>query len=75
MQMDFGVRDQHGLQSEFQDSQGYTEKPCLKKQQQQQQQKTSENKFTENKITESLYYFLKKNKCKYYLEPISGFTP
>jgi hypothetical protein len=31
-QADFGVRDQPGLQSEFQDSQGYTEKPCLKKQ-------------------------------------------
>jgi hypothetical protein len=28
---DFWVRGQHGLQSEFQDSQGYTEKPCLKK--------------------------------------------
>jgi hypothetical protein len=27
----FLVRDQPGLQSEFQDSQGYTEKPCLKK--------------------------------------------
>jgi hypothetical protein len=24
------VRDQPGLQSEFQDSQGYTEKPCLR---------------------------------------------
>jgi hypothetical protein len=24
-------RDQPGLQSEFQDSQGYTEKPCLEK--------------------------------------------
>jgi hypothetical protein len=30
-QADFGVRGQPGLQSEFQDSQGYTEKPCLKK--------------------------------------------
>jgi hypothetical protein len=26
-----GSRGQPGLQSEFQDSQGYTEKPCLKK--------------------------------------------
>jgi hypothetical protein len=25
------VRDHPGLQSEFQDSQGYTEKPCLEK--------------------------------------------
>jgi hypothetical protein len=31
-QADFWVRDQPGLQSEWQDSQGYTEKPCLKKQ-------------------------------------------
>jgi hypothetical protein len=31
----FWVRGQPGLQSEFQDSQNYTEKPCLKKQQQQ----------------------------------------
>jgi hypothetical protein len=31
-QVDFWVRGQPGLQSEFQDSQGYTEKPCLKKQ-------------------------------------------
>jgi hypothetical protein len=30
-QVDFCVRRQPGLQSEFQDSQGYTEKPCLKK--------------------------------------------
>jgi hypothetical protein len=29
-QEDFWVRGQPGLQSEFQDSQGYTEKPCLK---------------------------------------------
>jgi hypothetical protein len=27
-QADFRVRGQSGLQSEFQDSQGYTEKPC-----------------------------------------------
>jgi hypothetical protein len=28
-QVDFWVWGQPGLQSEFQDSQGYTEKPCL----------------------------------------------
>jgi hypothetical protein len=28
-QVDFWVRGQPDLQSEFQDSQGYTEKPCL----------------------------------------------
>jgi hypothetical protein len=37
-QADFWVRVQPGLQSEFQDSQGYTEKPCLK------QNKTTTNK-------------------------------
>jgi hypothetical protein len=40
-QADFWVRDQPGLQSEFQDSQDYTDKPCLKnktKQNQKQQQ-------------------------------------
>jgi hypothetical protein len=31
-QADFWVRGQSGLQHEFQDSQGYTEKPCLRKQ-------------------------------------------
>jgi hypothetical protein len=31
-QVDFWVWGQPGLQSEFQDSQGYTEKPCLEKQ-------------------------------------------
>jgi hypothetical protein len=30
-QSDFWVRGQPGLQSEFQDSQSYTEKPCLEK--------------------------------------------
>jgi hypothetical protein len=30
-QADFWVRGQPDLQSEFQDSQGYTEKPCLEK--------------------------------------------
>jgi hypothetical protein len=29
--VDLKVQGQPGLQSEFQDSQGYTEKPCLKK--------------------------------------------
>jgi hypothetical protein len=38
-QADFWVRGQPGLQSEFQDSQGYTEKPCLKKQKQTNKQK------------------------------------
>jgi hypothetical protein len=32
-QADFWVRGQLGLKSEFQDSQGYTEKPCLENKQ------------------------------------------
>jgi hypothetical protein len=35
---------QPGLQSEFQDSQGYTEKPCLEKQNKTKQNKTKQNK-------------------------------
>jgi hypothetical protein len=46
-QADFCVRGQPGLQSEFQDSQGYTEKPCLKKQTNKQtNQQTNNNKNT-----------------------------
>jgi hypothetical protein len=37
---DFWVRGHPGLQSEFQDSQGYTEKPCLEKQTNKQTNKT-----------------------------------
>ena len=48
-QVDFWVRGQPGLQSEFQDSQGYTEKPCLEKQQQQQQQQQKTKQKTSNK--------------------------
>jgi hypothetical protein len=39
---DFCIRGQPGLQSEFQDSQGYTEKPCLENQK--QKTKKSNNK-------------------------------
>jgi hypothetical protein len=42
-QEDFWVRGQPGLQSEFQDSQGYTEKPWLEK------NKTKQNKTKQNK--------------------------
>jgi hypothetical protein len=38
-QADFWVRGQPGLQSEFQDSQGYTEKPCLEKNKNKKQNK------------------------------------
>jgi hypothetical protein len=36
----FWVQGQPGLQSEFQDSQGYTEKPCLKTNKQTKKQVT-----------------------------------
>ena len=38
-QADFRVQGQPGLQSEFQDNQGYTEKPCLEKQTQNKNKK------------------------------------
>jgi hypothetical protein len=38
-QANFWVRGQPGLQSEFQDSQGYTEKPCLEKPKQTKEKK------------------------------------
>jgi hypothetical protein len=45
-QADFWVRGQPGLQSEFQDSQGYTEKPCLEKtKQNKKKQKTKKHSF------------------------------
>jgi hypothetical protein len=45
-QADFSVRGQPGLQSEFQDSQGYTEKPCLenKNKNKNQNKQTNKNK-------------------------------
>jgi hypothetical protein len=38
-QADFWVQGQRGLQSEFQDSQGYTEKPCLGKKRKKEKEK------------------------------------
>jgi hypothetical protein len=48
-QVDFWVRGQPGLQSEFQDNQGYTEKPCLEKQTNKQTNKQQKQK-KKNKI-------------------------
>jgi hypothetical protein len=50
MQVDFWVRGQSGLQSEFQDSQGCTEKPCLKK-----QNKTKQNKKQKKSVKEYIH--------------------
>ena len=49
-QVDFWVRGQPGLNSEFQDSQGYTEKPCVEKTNQPTNQPTNQtNKQTKQK--------------------------
>jgi hypothetical protein len=50
-QEDFWVWGQPDLQSEFQDSQGYTEKPCLEKQNKIKQ--TKQNKQTNKQRTQS----------------------
>jgi hypothetical protein len=56
-QVDFGVRGQPGLQSEFQDSQNYTEKPCLEKQQQQKKNNKQTNKNKNRTMALSLAYY------------------
>jgi hypothetical protein len=43
-QVDFRVRGQPGLQSKFQDSQGYTEKPCLEKPKEKTNKQTKKTK-------------------------------
>jgi hypothetical protein len=53
-QADFWIRGQPGLQSEFQDSQGYTEKPCLEKQKQKQKQNKTKQKSVVTKILKKL---------------------
>ena len=54
-QADFWDHGQPGLQSEFLDSQGYKEKPCLKK--------TKQNK-TKNKQTKNSLIELQENTTK-----------
>ena len=54
-QVDFWVQGQPGLQSEFQDSQGYTEKPCLEIKTK-TKQKTNQN---QNKNIDSKLYVAK----------------
>jgi hypothetical protein len=48
-QADFWVWGQPGLQSEFQDSQGYTEKPCLEKNKNKKQTKQTKTKNKQTK--------------------------
>jgi hypothetical protein len=57
-QADFWARGQPGLQSEFQDSQGYTEKPCLKKTK--KKTKKNVNQFKNNSKHNSQFYFVVK---------------
>jgi hypothetical protein len=49
-QADFWVWGQPGLQSEFQDSQGYTEEPCLQKQNKTNKQKKLNNFSSTSKL-------------------------
>jgi hypothetical protein len=49
-QVDFCVRGQPGLQSEFQDSQDYTEKPCLKKKKKKKKPKKKKKKKPDNLV-------------------------
>ena len=49
--MDLWVWGQAGLQSEFQDSQGYIEKPCLKNKQTNKQNNNNNNRITQPKYT------------------------
>ena len=62
-QVDFWVRGQPGLQSEFQYSQGYTEKPCLKKEKK-KEKKRKEKKRKEKKRKEKKEKKKKKRKKK-----------
>jgi hypothetical protein len=62
-------RPVRGLQSKFQDSQGYTEKPCLKKKQQQQQKILSigyaVTRDWSGKIYSMLIVCLPKQNCEF----------
>ena len=65
---------QPGLQSEFQDdSQGYTEKPCLKTKQASKQTKTNKQKTQKNKKTKTFFLKGPKPESPTFLElPASG---
>jgi hypothetical protein len=66
-QADFWVWGQPGLQSEFQDSEGYTEKPCLEKKKKKKRKKikTKDPESYLKKLIKSKYKILYKgNKAK-----------
>jgi hypothetical protein len=58
-QVDFWVWGQPGLQSEFQNSQGYTEKPCLKKPKTKTKTKTKPNQNKTKQKTKTKIQFPK----------------
>jgi hypothetical protein len=68
-QAHFRVGGQPGLQSEFQDSQGYTEKPCLEKQ---NKTKQKTNKQTKIQISYYGFYFINFNACLFSNEGKKG---
>ena len=49
-QADFWVQSQPGLQSEFQDRQGYTEKPCLEKKKTKKKKKKKKKEWTSARV-------------------------
>ena len=57
-QLDLWVQGQPGLQSEFQDSQGYTEKPCLEKAKKKKKKKKKTLKIKKKKKKKIKFYSL-----------------
>jgi hypothetical protein len=66
-QADFWVRGQPGLQSEFQDSQGYTEKPRLEKpkKEKKKKEKKKEKRITKESIVLIYVIYIPYNKCSF----------
>jgi hypothetical protein len=63
-QVDFWVRGQPGLQSEVQDSQGYTEKPCLEKPKKQTNKQTNKQTKTQHSIAIKTDMLISRMKLK-----------
>jgi hypothetical protein len=63
--VDFWVWGQPGLQSEFQDSQGYTEKPCLEKRERERERlKSREEEHLQAKKEEIIKTLSKEEETK-----------
>jgi hypothetical protein len=63
--VDFLFQGQPGLQSEFQDSQGYTEKPCLEKPNQTKTNKQTKKKNPQLWLISKLTYFFLEDFLNY----------